>query len=96
MRILKDYNKYVMRNLARGYSRKDLGVSYVKVWKYELIVYTSPVISWCLLMEFWDRSFLSCQYQEQQLRVNMGITKLREKVKEQQEKVGKKVVIYNH
>ncbi|CAN6460978.1 unnamed protein product [Victoria cruziana] len=31
MRILKDYNEYVMRNLARGYSRKDLGVSYVKV-----------------------------------------------------------------
>ncbi len=31
MRILKDYNQYVMRNLARGYTRKDLGVSYVKV-----------------------------------------------------------------
>eukprot|EP00262_Sarcandra_glabra_P016072 TRINITY_DN5099_c0_g2_i1.p1 TRINITY_DN5099_c0_g2~~TRINITY_DN5099_c0_g2_i1.p1 ORF type:complete len:303 (+),score=74.86 TRINITY_DN5099_c0_g2_i1:60-911(+) len=30
MRILKDYNQYVMRNLARGYSREDLGVSYVK------------------------------------------------------------------
>lgn len=54
MRILKDYNEYVMRNLARGYSRKDLGVSYVK---------------------------------EKQLRVNMGITKLREKVKEHQEKL---------
>lgn len=54
MRILKDYNKYVTRNLARGYSRKDLGVSYVK---------------------------------EKQLRVNMGITKLREKVKEHQEKL---------
>nr|XP_029116567.1 choline-phosphate cytidylyltransferase 1 isoform X3 [Elaeis guineensis] len=53
MRIVKDYNEYVMRNLARGYTRKDLGVSYVK---------------------------------EKQLRVNMGITKLREKVKEHQEK----------
>jgi hypothetical protein len=31
MRILKDYNQYIMRNLTRGYSRKDLGVSYVKV-----------------------------------------------------------------
>ncbi|KAJ3681655.1 hypothetical protein LUZ60_014228 [Juncus effusus] len=30
MRILKDYNQYVMRNLARGYTRKDLNVSYVK------------------------------------------------------------------
>ncbi|PKA60649.1 choline-phosphate cytidylyltransferase [Apostasia shenzhenica] len=58
MRILKDYNEYVMRNLSRGYSRKDLGVSYVK---------------------------------EKQLRVNMGITKLREKVKEHQENVGKKL-----
>ncbi|XP_042427819.1 choline-phosphate cytidylyltransferase 2-like [Zingiber officinale] len=54
MRILKDYNKYVMRNLARGYTRKDLGVSYVK---------------------------------EKQLRVNMGITKLRETMKAQQEKL---------
>uniref|UniRef100_A0A1D1XTF8 choline-phosphate cytidylyltransferase n=1 Tax=Anthurium amnicola TaxID=1678845 RepID=A0A1D1XTF8_9ARAE len=60
MRILKDYNQYVMRNLARGYSRKDLGVSYVK---------------------------------EKQLRVKMGITKWRQKVKEHQEKVGKKLHI---
>ena len=32
MRIVKDYNEYVMRNLDRGYTRKDLGVSYVKAW----------------------------------------------------------------
>ncbi|XP_044509322.1 choline-phosphate cytidylyltransferase 2-like isoform X2 [Mangifera indica] len=30
MRIVKNYNQYVMRNLDRGYTRKDLGVSYVK------------------------------------------------------------------
>uniref|UniRef100_A0A7C8ZE67 choline-phosphate cytidylyltransferase n=2 Tax=Opuntia streptacantha TaxID=393608 RepID=A0A7C8ZE67_OPUST len=30
MRILKDYNEYVMRNLSRGYTRKQLGLSYVK------------------------------------------------------------------
>nr|AFK47518.1 unknown [Lotus japonicus] len=58
MRIIKDYNQYVMRNLDRGYSRKDLGVSYVK---------------------------------EKRLRMNMGLKKLRERVKKQQEVVGKKI-----
>jgi len=28
--IIKDYNQYVMQNLTRGYTRKDLGVSYAK------------------------------------------------------------------
>ncbi|XP_065849570.1 choline-phosphate cytidylyltransferase 1-like [Euphorbia lathyris] len=54
MRIVKDYNEYAMRNLARGYSRKDLGVSFVK---------------------------------EKRLRAHMGLKKLQEKVKKQQEKI---------
>lgn len=58
MRIIKDYNQYVMRNLDRGYSRKELGVSYVK---------------------------------EKRLRMNMGLKKLQERVKKQQETVGKKI-----
>ncbi|XP_020596234.1 choline-phosphate cytidylyltransferase 2-like [Phalaenopsis equestris] len=58
MRMLKDYNQYVMRNLARGYTREELGVSYVK---------------------------------EKRLRVNMGLEKLLEKMRQQQEKVGEKL-----
>eukprot|EP00850_Spirogloea_muscicola_P003144 SM000012S25406 [mRNA] locus=s12:981127:983279:+ [translate_table: standard] len=36
VRILRGYNEYVMRNLARGYTRKDLGVSYVKAQQLHL------------------------------------------------------------
>jgi len=35
-RIVKDYDTYIRRNLARGYSRQDLNVSFLKGQKYKL------------------------------------------------------------
>lgn len=57
MRIVKDYNQYVMRNLDRGYSREELGVSYVKVHLYLLLIsqtflfYMRKVVLYILLSD---------------------------------------------
>ncbi|RLM78614.1 choline-phosphate cytidylyltransferase 1 [Panicum miliaceum] len=97
MRIVKDYNEYVMRNLARGYTRKDLGVSYVKACytnptlypNIQLIVNLTVCINVVVL--FYGLGHLTLMsYQEKRLRVNMGLKNLRDKVKQHQEKVGEK------
>jgi hypothetical protein len=64
MRILKDYNQYIMRNLTRGYSRKDLGVSYVKV------ILISSITLFGVFMEI---LMYSCEYF---LEKNMGFMAL--------------------
>ncbi|CAF2096122.1 unnamed protein product [Brassica napus] len=87
MRIVKDYNQYVMRNLDRGYSREDLGVSFVKACHQFLA--TSSFFLFCYIFSRLEEStlgFIDLQ-QEKRLRVNMRLKKLQERVKEQQEKI---------
>lgn len=56
MRLLKDYNQYAMRNLARGYTRKDLGVSYVKVFPCLCITSFKHYLRYLFLCVNWSLS----------------------------------------
>ena len=42
LRIIKDYDKYIWRSLDRGYSHKDLGISYSKALRIRLKEKTIP------------------------------------------------------
>lgn len=91
MRIVKDYNQYVMRNLDRGYSREDLGVSFVKAWHHFSYLFIFVVFQNFTLGRI-NFGFVD-MLQEKRLRVNMRLKKLQERVKEQQERVGEKACL---
>lgn len=84
-RIVKDYDIYVRRNLARGYSAKDLNVSFLSV-------------SFNFILSFgqtWTRSDFVLFYsfiQEKKFRLQNKIDDLKDKGKRVMDNIGEKRV----
>eukprot|EP00232_Nephroselmis_pyriformis_P009844 CAMPEP_0182893764 /NCGR_PEP_ID=MMETSP0034_2-20130328/24670_1 /TAXON_ID=156128 /ORGANISM="Nephroselmis pyriformis, Strain CCMP717" /LENGTH=356 /DNA_ID=CAMNT_0025027527 /DNA_START=10 /DNA_END=1077 /DNA_ORIENTATION=- len=71
LRVLKDYNDYVLRNLGRGYSRKDLNIN---AWK-ETTIRTRGHIKNLKRKVVESQSMLSEKVREQQKRVAGNIAR---------------------
>ena len=76
-RIVKDYDLYVRRNLARGYSARDLNVSYINVWIHSN-------------QEVLNKNNTDFSLQEKKFRLQNKMDELKNKGKKVIENIGEK------
>lgn len=89
LRIIRNYNEFVLRNLKRGYSRKDLGVSYLKVWPTASVTFDSAVSGHIGLRI--STSCCSICLQEQHIRASNDMRQLGKRLHEHQLRVADRV-----
>lgn len=88
-RIVRDYDVYVRRNLQRGYTAKELNVSFINVrnlalvWMDERRAYNVNVAVTDLLSYFCNLSF---SFQEKKYHLQERVDKVKRKVRDVEEK----------